>query len=53
MPRLAAAGVPVVDMPYDGMIHGFFGLSAAFDASRDAMQRIGAELAQAFGTLPG
>ncbi len=49
--RLEAAGVPVVNLPYDGLIHGFFGLSAAFDASRDAMQRISAELAQAFGTL--
>ena len=39
-------------LPYDGMIHAFFGLSAAFDASRDAIQRVSAELAQAFGTLP-
>jgi acetyl esterase len=50
--RLEGAGVPVVRMPYDGMIHGFFGLSAAFDASRDALQRISAELARAFGTVP-
>ena len=48
---LGAAGVPVVEHRYDGMIHGFFGLSAAFDASRDAMQRITTDLAQAFGTL--
>ncbi len=50
--RLEGAGVPVVRVSYDGMIHGFFGLSAAFDASRDALQRIRAELALAFGTLP-
>ncbi len=49
--RLEEAGVPVVRLPYDGLIHGFFGLSALFDASRDALQRIGAELAQSFGTL--
>ncbi len=50
--RLGEAGVPVVNLPYDGMIHAFFGLSAAFDASRDALQHVGAALAQAFGTLP-
>jgi acetyl esterase len=50
--RLEAAGVPVVHLRYDGMIHGFFGLSAAFDASRDVLHRVSAELAQAFGTLP-
>ena len=38
--RLAEAGVPVVHLPYDGMIHAFFGLSAAFDASRDAIARV-------------
>ena len=49
--RLEAAGVRVVNITYDGMIHAFFGLSAAFDASRDALERVSAELAQAFGTL--
>jgi acetyl esterase len=49
--RLAAAGVPVEHYPYDGMIHAFFGLSAVFDASRDAMDRIGRDLRRAFGTL--
>jgi acetyl esterase len=48
---LAQAGVPVVSHEYEGMIHGFFGLSTAFDASRDALQRVGAELRRAFGTL--
>ncbi len=49
--RLEEAGVAVDDLPYDGMIHAFFGLSAAFDASRDALQRVGIESARAFGTL--
>jgi acetyl esterase len=48
---LERVGVPVVFHEYEGMIHGFFGLSAAFDASRDALQRVSAELRQAFGTL--
>jgi acetyl esterase len=51
--RLVAAGVPVVAIPYEGMIHGFFGLSAAFDASRDAIARISDSLSQAFGTISG
>lgn len=50
--RLEEAGVPVVHLPYDGMIHAFFGLSAAFDASRDAIGRVSAELRRAFGTIP-
>jgi acetyl esterase len=49
--RLEAEGVPVVNLPYDGLIHGFFGLSAAFDASRDALRLVGAELSRAFGTI--
>jgi acetyl esterase len=49
--RLAEAGVAVVNLPYDGMIHMFFGLSAMFDASRDALQRVSDELAQAFGMV--
>jgi acetyl esterase len=49
--RLEGAGVPVVRMQYDGLIHGFVGLSAAFEASLDALQRISAELSRAFGTI--
>ena len=49
--RLETAGVSVTHIPYEGMIHAFFGLSAAFDASRDALQRVSAELREAFGTL--
>jgi acetyl esterase len=49
--RLAEAGVPVQMHRYDGMVHAFFGLSAAFDASRDAIDRAGTALRRAFGTL--
>ena len=49
--RLRDADVAVEPYRYDGMVHAFFGLSAAFDASRDAIQRAGAELRRAFGTL--
>jgi acetyl esterase/lipase len=49
--RLEAAGVPVQYLPYEGMIHAFFGLSAAFDASRDALARISTALSRAFGTI--
>ncbi len=49
--RLQEAGVPATSHRYDGMIHGFFGLSGAFDASRDALTRVGTELRRAFGTL--
>jgi hypothetical protein len=36
---------------YDGLIHGFFGCTGAFDASRDAMTFVGTALQRAFGTL--
>jgi acetyl esterase len=49
--RLAEAGVTVQKLRYDGMIHAFFGLSAAFDASRDAIDRSRTALRRAFGTL--
>jgi acetyl esterase len=49
--RLREAGVPVEVHRYDGMVHAFFGLSAAFDASRDALNRAGTALRRAFGTL--
>jgi acetyl esterase len=50
--RLRAAGVPVEERRYDGLIHGFFGLAVAFDTSRDAMELVGSALRRAFGTLP-
>ncbi len=49
--RLQDAGVAVQKHRYDGMIHGFFGLSGALDASRDAVERAGTALRRAFGTL--
>jgi acetyl esterase len=51
--RLQDAGVQVHRHRYDGMIHAFFGLSGAFDAGRDAIERSATELRRAFGTLPG
>ena len=49
--RLRDAGVAVEGHRYDGLIHGFFGLPAAFDAARDAMALVGTSLRRAFGTL--
>jgi acetyl esterase len=49
--RLAGAGRLVTQRRYPGMVHAFFGLSAAFDASKDATQLVGTELRRAFGTL--
>jgi acetyl esterase len=49
--RLTEAGVTVQIHRYAGMVHAFFGLSAAFDASRDAIDRAGTALRRAFGTL--
>jgi acetyl esterase len=49
--KLQDAGVHVDKHRYDGLIHAFFGLSAAFDASRNAIQRTATGLRRAFGTL--
>jgi len=49
--RLRAAGVPVEQRRYDGLIHGFFGCPAAFDAASDAMALVASALRRAFGTL--
>jgi acetyl esterase len=48
---LRAAGVEVTHTRYDGMIHAFFGLGAAFDAGNEAVAEAGAALRAAFGTL--
>src|SRR5258705_10209967 len=49
--KLRDAGVAVEHRRYDGMIHGFFGLSGAFDAGRDAVEVVGTGLLRGFGTL--
>jgi acetyl esterase len=49
--RLRDAGVTVDYRRYDGMIHAFFGVPAAFDTSREAMELVGTALRRAFGTL--
>ena len=46
--RLAAAGVAVEHLRYPGMIHGFFGLGAAFDDGAAALSSVAAALRQAF-----
>jgi acetyl esterase len=42
--RLREAGVPVTVKRYDGLIHGFFGMSLVVDASRAAVLEIAAQL---------
>ena len=49
--QLRGAGVPVEQRRYDGLIHGFFGLSGAFDAGREAVELVGTALRRSFGTL--
>jgi acetyl esterase/lipase len=46
--RLAAAGVPSRYLCFDGMIHGFFGMTGAIDTARRAIDEAGAALASAF-----
>lgn len=46
--RLAAAGVPVACTRYDGLIHGFFGMFAAVDQARQAVEQSAAGLREAF-----
>ena len=48
---LRSAGVPVEVHHFDDMVHGFFGLHGAFDASREAVAHVGTALRRAFGTL--
>ncbi|WP_026426040.1 alpha/beta hydrolase [Actinokineospora inagensis] len=42
--RLAEAGVPTVAVRYQGMIHGFFRRLARFDAARQAVAQVAANL---------
>jgi len=45
---MSAAGVPTTHSRYDGMIHGFFNLSAPFDKSYTAIAEVCAALRSAF-----
>ena len=45
---LQAAGVPTECVRYDGLIHGFFGMFAAVDQARQAVERSAAALRKAF-----
>ena len=51
--RLAAAGVPVVQRRYDGMIHGFFGFTDFIDCAREAVDEAARELRRGFGAATG
>ena len=46
--RLQAAGVPTIITRYDGMIHGFFGMSAVIDKGKQAVAEASTSLNQAF-----
>ena len=46
--RLRNAGIPATSSRYDGMIHGFFGMSAAVDKGKQAIEEASAALQAAF-----
>ena len=46
--RLRGAGVPTTLTRYDGMFHGFFGMTARIDRARDAVDEAARALRQAF-----
>jgi acetyl esterase len=48
--RLEHAGVPVIVSRYDGMIHGFFGMTGVVDGGRDAVAHACAVLKDAFSS---
>jgi acetyl esterase len=50
--RLQAAGIPTSCTRYDGMIHGFFGMSAAIDKGKRAIAEACTALRQAFAATP-
>jgi acetyl esterase len=49
---MRAAGIPVQLIRYDGMIHGFFTMSAMIDRGRIAIQQSAAALRTAFKLPP-
>jgi acetyl esterase len=50
--RLRAAGVPVRLLHYPGQIHGFLTFDRVLSGARDALRRLGTELASAFAGRP-
>jgi acetyl esterase len=50
--RLEAAGVSIVCTRYDGMIHGFFGMAAAIDKGKQAIDQASSALQNAFAEQP-
>jgi acetyl esterase len=50
--RLEAAGVPTTYSRYDGMIHGFFGMTAVLDKGKQAVAEACAALQHAFAAKP-
>jgi acetyl esterase len=50
--RLQAAGVPTTYSLYDGMMHGFFGMTAVLDKGKQAMAEACAALRQVFAAKP-
>jgi acetyl esterase len=46
--QLSAAGVNTTCTRYDGVIHGFFGMSAVVDKSKEAVNQVAAALKTAF-----
>lgn len=47
--RLQAAGVPATLRRYEGLIHGFLGMTAAIERARTALEEIGRALQEALG----
>jgi acetyl esterase len=50
--RLRAAGVPVTQTRYPGMIHGFFSMAAMLDQGQKAVEEASAALRAAFAAQP-
>lgn len=48
--RLQEAGVPTTVSRYDGMFHGFFGMTEMLDRAKDAVDEATVALRQAFGS---